>query len=55
LSSLIEKIPGVSHVREFRVVTSGRAGVEKTGYFLICCGEFKVALTLEDQLAVELA
>ena len=56
LSVLIERIPGVSHVRDLRVSTvAGRPGVEKTGNFLICCGQHKIAMTLEEQSAVEFA
>ncbi len=56
LCGLIEQIPGVNHIRDLRVIAvADRPGGEKTGHFLICCGQYKIALTLEEQSAVELA
>jgi hypothetical protein len=56
LSVLIERIPRVNHVRELRVRTAaGNPGVEKTGKFLICCGQHKIAMVLEEQGAIEFA
>ena len=46
---LLESIPGVSHVRELRVsLIPDRPGSEKTGRFLICGGNHKVTMTLEE-------
>jgi predicted phage baseplate assembly protein len=56
LSVLIERIPRVNHVRDLRVSTAaGHPGVEKTGNVLICCGQHKIAMVLEEQGAVEFA
>ena len=46
---LIERIPGVSHVRQLRVQTRvDREGADKTPHFLICCGRHEVTVTLEE-------
>jgi predicted phage baseplate assembly protein len=55
LSVLIERVEGVSHVRELRVNTRGSRGAEKAGDFLICCGQHRIAMTLEESIAPELA
>jgi len=52
----IEQIPGVNHIRDLRgSAVADRPGGEKTGHFLICCGQYKIALTLEEPSAVEFA
>lgn len=56
LCALIEQIPGVNHIRDLRVIAvADHSGGEKTGHFLICCGHYQIALTLEEQSAVEFA
>ncbi len=56
LSVLIEKIHGVNHVRDLRVTTAAdRPGMEKSGRFLICCGQQRIALTVEEPRAVDFA
>lgn len=56
LYGLIEQISGVNHVRDLRVTAvPDRPGSEKTRHFLICCGQCRIALTLEEQSAVEFA
>jgi hypothetical protein len=56
LYGLIEHIGGVNHVRDLRVTAvPDRPGSEKTKHFLICCGQCRIALTLEEQSAVEFA
>ncbi len=55
LSVLLERIPGVSHVRELRVKRVGEPDARKAGQFLICRGEYRIALVLEEERAVEFA
>jgi predicted phage baseplate assembly protein len=44
---LIERIAGVSHIRNLRMtVVADRPGAEKTKHFLICCGRHQVTMTL---------
>ena len=44
---LIERIVGVSHIRNLRVSTAAdHQGAEKTGHFLIYCGHYRVTMTL---------
>jgi predicted phage baseplate assembly protein len=46
---LLEDIPGVGHVRELRVsLVPDRPGSEKTGRFLICCGNYQITTTLKE-------
>ncbi len=46
---LLERTPGVSHVRQLGVsLIPDRPGSEKTGRFLICRGNHKVTTTLEE-------
>lgn len=46
---LLEGIGEVSHIRELRLsLIPDRPGSEKTGRFLICCGNHKVTTTLEE-------
>jgi predicted phage baseplate assembly protein len=49
LFELIQRIRGVSHVRQLRMYAEpDRPGAEKTGRFLICCGFHTVITTLEE-------
>jgi hypothetical protein len=49
LFEVIEKIRGVSHVRELRMSSApDRPGAEKTDRFLVCCGFHTVTTTLEE-------
>jgi len=44
---LIERIAGVSHIRNLHMTTvADRSGAEKTEHFLICCGQHRVTMTL---------
>jgi baseplate J-like protein len=52
----LEQIRGVNHIRDLRVnAVADHAGAEKTRHFLICSGQYKIALTLEETSAVEFA
>jgi len=57
LNVRIGGIPGVSHIRDIRVSTvAARPGAERSGHFLICCGQHKIAIVLEEEeSAAELA
>jgi hypothetical protein len=56
LCVLIEKIEGVSHVRELSIqAIPDRPGAEKTGRFLICSGQHDISMRLEVQFATDLA
>jgi len=49
LFELIENIEGVSHVRELRMhMVADRAGAEKTGRSLVCCGTHTITTILEE-------
>jgi hypothetical protein len=56
LNLRLERIRGVSHLRQIHVgLLTRRQGIEKTGHFLICSGECKIEMVLEEQRAVEFA
>ncbi len=56
LCVLIEKIEGVSHVRDLHIrVVPDRPGGERTGRFLICSGQHNISMRLEEQFAADLA
>jgi len=49
LFEVIQKVPGVNHVRELRMHSApDRPGAERAGRFLICCGFHTVMTTLEE-------
>jgi predicted phage baseplate assembly protein len=44
---LIERIPGVSHIRDLTLTTvAERAGIQKTKHFLVYCGRHTLTMTL---------
>lgn len=56
LSLRVERIPGVSHVRDITVnLVPDMPGVERTSYFSVCPGDFQIAVVLEEQCAIEFA
>lgn len=56
LTVLIERISGVSYVRDLRVnTTAAVSGSQKTLHFLVCRGRCRITTILEEQSAVEFA
>jgi predicted phage baseplate assembly protein len=55
LNVRLERIPGVSHVREIRVNTPASAATLRSGNFLISCGKQRIAMVLEEPSATQLA
>ena len=50
LYMLLERIPGVSHVRHLRVeVRPCRPGAERTGWFLACSGRHDITMRVEEE------
>lgn len=56
LYTLIQRVAGVSHVRNLRVSTvADRPGAERTNRFLACCGHHQISITLEEKYATQTA
>jgi hypothetical protein len=56
LYSLIQRISGVSHVRDLRLLTvADRPGAERSNRFLVCCGPHTLSIALEERYADQTA